>query len=406
MAGIRLLSVEEARARMLAQARPLPTQDVPVGVEALDLVLAQTVTATRDQPPFPAAAMDGYAVAAGGLTDSPQTLKVIGESAAGRGFGGAVGESEAVRIFTGAPVPSGAAWVVPQENARRDADRVEIAPRDQSSAYIRAQGVDFRSGQILLSAGSRLDPWRIGLAAAAGLGLVSVHRRPRVAVLSTGEELAAAGGPVGPDEIYDSGSPALSALITKWGAVAIRLAPAGDKADDIAHALRDVAADLVVTIGGASVGDHDLVKPAMGLLGLELKVESVAVRPGKPTWFGLLGDGRLVLGLPGNPASALVCAELFLKPLLDAMQGVEAPEPRLIHARTTQALPANGGREHWMRASLSYGPDGALLATPLKDQDSSLLTVYSAADALLRRSVNASGAAPGDVVQALPLQRA
>ena len=402
---MKLMTVEAARAAMLETAVPGDAIHVSTGPEALGLVLAENIHATRDQPPFNAAAMDGYAVRAAGLSDdAPRRLKRIGESAAGRGHLTAFADDEAVRIFTGAPVPEGAAFVVPQENVEVDGDHVIVAPRDQSGPYIRRQGVDFRIGDALLSAGQRLDPWRIGLAASAGRGSLLVHPRPRIAILSTGEELVNAGQTPGPDQIFDSGSPSLSALVTLWGAEAVRLTTTGDNAAAIAAALAEVEADLIVTIGGASVGDHDLVKPALETLGLAMAVASVAVRPGKPTWFGHLGDGRRVLGLPGNPASALVCAELFLRPLINALSGTD-PGPTLIAARTTAPLSANGPREHWMRAQLSHSPDGVLNAVPLRDQDSSLVTVYAAADALLRRPINAPAVAVGDLVEVLPLMR-
>ena len=405
MSGRKLMTVEAARAAMLAHARPRAAIPVKVGVDALDLVLAEPVTATRDQPPFDAAAMDGYAVTASGLSETASTtLRVIGESAAGHGFAGPLNDGEAVRIFTGAPCPSGAAFVVPQELAARDGDQVTLKPRDQSGAYIRSKGADFRCGDVLLAAGARLDPWRLSLCAAAGRGEVSVRPRPRLAILSTGDELVEAGAAPKPDQIFDSGSPALTALTTVWGADPVRLKPAGDDVAAIAAAVERAEVELIVMIGGASVGDHDLAKPALARLGLDLVVESVAVRPGKPTWFGALPDGRLVLGLPGNPASALVCAELFLRPLIDALSGA-TPGPNVLAAQLASPLPANGPREHWMRATLAHSADGVMTAEPLKDQDSSLVTVFAAADALLMRAANAPAAAAGEAATVLPLLR-
>ena len=402
---MKLMTVEAARTAMLATATPGAPVTVATGIEALGRVLARDIVATRDQPPFDAAAMDGYAVRAAGLSETEERrLQLAGESAAGRGYLASFADDEAVRIFTGAPVPAGTAFVVPQENTRREGDQVILTPRDQSGPYIRRQGGDFRVGAPLLSTGQRLDPWRIGLAASAGLGQLWVHPRPRIAILSTGEELVNPGETPGPDQIFDSGSSSLSALVTRWGAEAIRLTPTGDRLDAIAAALAGVQAELIVTVGGASVGDHDLVKPALATLGLHIQVASVAVRPGKPTWFGCLGDGRRVLGLPGNPASALVCAELFLRPLIDALSGAR-PGPTLLVARTNAPLAANGPREHWMRALLHHSPDGVLQADPLQDQDSSLVTIYAAADALLRRQINAPDAAVGDLVEVLPLMR-
>ncbi|HZZ34651.1 MAG TPA: gephyrin-like molybdotransferase Glp, partial [Caulobacteraceae bacterium] len=361
----------------------------------------QDVTARRDQPPFSASAMDGWAVRA---ADAPGRLKIVGESAAGRGYDGALKPGEAVRIFTGAAVPAGADCVVIQEDAQREGHFVSI-PAVTEPRNIRATGIDFKAGDQLLTKGVRLDPWRLSLAAAAGLGALAVSRQPKVAILSTGEEVVEPGGEPGPFQIFNSGTTALAALVGTWGGSANPLGVVGDDEKSIARSVAKVGCDLIVTLGGASVGDHDLVKPALGRLGLELVVESVAVRPGKPTWFGLLGDGRRVLGLPGNPASALVCAELFLKPLVGAYQGADH-DVHLVTARSAGALPANGQREHWMRARLRHAPDGALVAEAFRDQDSSLVSVFASADALLRRSIGASAVSPGDPVEVLPLARA
>ncbi len=396
---MKLLSVEEARSRMLAAAASLEAEAVPLA-RALGRVLATDIVAARDQPPFAASAMDGWAVRA---ADGPGALRIIGESAAGRGFAGALGPGEAVRIFTGAAVPAGADAVVIQEDARRDGDRVVI-PAVGEPRHVRPAGQDFRAGDRLLAAGARLDPWRLSLAAAAGLAMLRVSRRPRVAILSTGEEVVEPGGSPGPFQIFNSGSAALCALVDAWGGEALALRPVGDDVAATAGAVENVACDLIVTVGGASVGDHDLVKPAMARLGLALRVEGVALRPGKPTWFGILGDGRKLLGLPGNPASALVCAELFLRSLIATLQGSD-PAVRLVTARTATALSANGAREHWMRARLTHAPDGLLVAEAFDDQDSSLVSVFANADALLRRTPGAPAAAAGEAVDVLPLGR-
>jgi molybdopterin molybdotransferase len=290
-----------------------------------------------------------------------------------------------------------------QEEATRDGDHVVIK-RAQGPDHIRPEGGDFRAGETLLAAGSRLDPWRLALAAAAGSGGVSVWRRPRVIILSTGEEIVEPGGDPSGFQIFNSGGTALAALARLWGGEPRVLSSVGDSAGSAARALSAAGGDLIVTLGGASVGDHDLVRTDLATLGLTLDVESIAVRPGKPTFFGVLGDGRRVLGLPGNPASALVCAELFLRPLLMALQGAK-PERRPWSARTTAALAANGGREHWMRAELGGAADGALMATPFADQDSSLVKVFARADALIRRASGAPRAAIGDPVEVLVLER-
>jgi molybdopterin molybdotransferase len=309
-----------------------------------------------------------------------------------------------VRIFTGAPIPAGADLVVIQEEATRDGETVRFAAGDDPKSNIRPAGGDFRSGDRLLEAGDRLDPWKLSLAAAAGRASLTVARRPRVAILATGDELVPPGGDPAPDQIFESGSIALAALVETWGGTATRLTAAADDAVAIADAVAGVEADLIITIGGASVGDHDLVKPAMSRLGLTLRVETIAVRPGKPTWFGTLEDGRRVLGLPGNPASALVCAELFLSPLLAALTGRD-PTPALIAARLAAPLPANGPREHWMRAALSIDPEGRAIASAFPDQDSSLVGVFSRADALIRRPVSGGAARAGDIVDVLSLGR-
>ncbi|MDQ2860794.1 MAG: molybdopterin molybdotransferase MoeA [Pseudomonadota bacterium] len=396
---MKLLSIEEARARMLAKVAPLEAEDVALS-EALGRVLAADVVACRDQPPFAASAMDGWAVRA---ADGPARLRIVGESAAGHGFTGPVKAGEAVRVFTGAPIPRGADAVVIQEDATRDGDHVVI-PAVTHPRHVRPVGQDFRAGDRLLRAGIHLDPWRLSLAAAAGMAHIRVSRRPTVAILSTGEEIVEPGGAAGPFQIFNSGTTALAALARTWGARSVALKAVGDDEASTALAVAGAACDLVVTIGGASVGDHDRVKPALRTLGLELVVESVATRPGKPTWFGVLADGRGVLGLAGNPASALVGAELFLRPLLSAMQGAD-PAPRLIAARADTAVAANGPREHWMRAHLTHGADGVLLARVFADQDSSLVSVFAQAGALVRRPAGAAATPPGGVLEVLPLAR-
>lgn len=395
------LSIEDARVRMLAQVSTLGAETVPLD-QAHGRVLAQAIDAARDQPPFRSSAMDGWAVRSSDAADAV-TLDIIGESAAGRGFGGALGPGQAVRIFTGAAVPNGADTVVIQEEAERDGDRVRLGPVTVCD-NIRPQGGDFRAGQRLLEAGVRLDPWRLSLLAAAGRGDVLVARRPRVAVLCTGEELVRPPAVPGPWQIYESGSLALVALIESWGGTAWRLAAARDEQPAVIDAVRGVEADLIVTVGGASVGDYDLVKPALTQLGLQLFVQTVNIRPGKPTWFGRLGDGRCVLGLPGNPASALVCAELFLKPLLRAMMGAD-PEPRFVKARMAAPLRANGPRDHLLRVLLAHDEAGVLTVSPLADQDSSLVTVFAQADGLMRRAAGAPAAPEGALVDVLMLSR-
>ncbi len=396
--SLKNLTVEDARGRMLGAAVRTATHSLQLS-DADGATLAEDIHAVRDQPPFDASAMDGWALRDADAHEGA-VLTIAGESAAGRGYDGVLQPGQAVRIFTGGAAPAGAERVVIQEDTMRDGDNVRITRPPSPGRNIRAAGGDFRTGQMLLAAGTRLDPWRLSLAAAAGRATVAVSARPRIAILATGEELVSPGGHPGPFQIFESGSAGLVPMIARWGGEAQRLSPACDDEDAIAAAVTGAGADLIVTIGGASVGDYDLVKPALKRLGLDLLVETINVRPGKPTWFGTLADGRRVLGLPGNPASAFVCAELFLKPLLAAMSGGVAG-PLMEPALLAQDLPAAGPREHWMRAILR--PEGV---QALPDQDSSLVTVFAAADALLRRRANAPALAAGALVEILRLDRA
>jgi len=396
---MKLLPVDEARARMLAKIAALPAETVAL-TQSIGRVLAEDVTAVRDQPPFRASAMDGWALRS---ADAPGRLRIAGESAAGHGYERPLAAGEAVRIFTGAAVPEGADTVVIQEDATREGEGVAV-PASPPGANVRPAGGDFRAGAALLARGTRIDPWRLSLAASAGRAEVRVHGRPRVTLISTGEEIVEAPGVPDRFQIYDSGAPALKAMAQAWGAVAQKARPVRDTLDAVIAALRDAEADLIVTVGGASVGDHDLVRAAAKALGFTPEVESVSVRPGKPTFFGVLGDGRRLLGLPGNPASAFVCAELFLRPILAAYAGAPA-ELGMLSARAAEPLSANGPREHWMRADLSFEA-GGLVVRPYRDQDSSLVSVFAAANALLRRRGGAPAAAAGDLVEVLPLARA
>ena len=398
------LTVEDARARMLANIAltPLGVEAVALDQHAVGRILAEPVAARRDQPPFDASSMDGYAVRIG---DPAPAFTVVGESAAGRAWGGELAAGQAVRVFTGAEVPPGCA-VIAQEEARREGGEVRFAvPAPDHAFQVRPRGGDFRAGDVLLAVATRLDPWRIALAASAGRGVVQVVRRPRVAILSTGEEIVAAASPdVGPAQIFDAGGPALAALIHLWGGAPQTLDPVRDDLESIVSAVAATSAALIVTVGGASVGDYDLVKPALGRLGLELLVERIRLRPGRPTWFGMLSDGRRVLGLPGNPASALVAAELFLRPLIAAWQGAEAALP-METARLVEPLAATGPREHWMRAALAVDHEGVLRVAPFPDQDSSLVRVFASADALLRRPAGAPPLDAGARVEVLRLAR-
>lgn len=397
------LDLREATAFVRAGVPAAAVEHVPLGA-AFGRVLAEAVTATRDQPPFAASAMDGYAVrradiAAGAILD------VAGESAAGGRYAGVVGAGEAVRIFTGAPVPDGADAVVIQETTRVADGRVELLPESVATpGHIRRAGQDFAAGDELLPAYVRLDAWRLSLVAAAGLAEVVVRQKPRVAVLCTGDELVQVGGAPGPDQIYESGSPAVMALIAQWGGEAVSIGTAADDIDALYAALKAIEADLIVTIGGASVGDHDLVKPALERLSLVTDFVTLNLRPGKPTSFGVLANGSHVLGMPGNPASAFVVAQLLLKPWLEAALGLPDTDP-FVRAVTVIDIPANGPRESYLRATLDVGDDGRLCVSPFSDQDSSLTSVFARAGALVRIASNAPRTPAGSLVDILRLER-
>jgi molybdopterin molybdotransferase len=365
-------------------------------------VLAQDIVAGRDQPPFNASAMDGYALRS---CDTPGALRLVGESAAGHGFEGSCQAGTAIRISTGAALPDGADTVVIQEDVRRDGDSI-IVPAAMAGWNIRSRGCDFSAGTILLPAGRRLDGVALSLVAASGAAQVGVVRAPRVAILSSGDELAAPGSRPGPFQIFDSGTFGIAGLIQSWGGAPNRLAVERDDVGAIARAAEEGlrGSDLLVVVGGASVGDHDHARPALMQLGLKLAVEKIAVRPGKPTWFGATQQG-LVLGLPGNPASALACAALFLRPLVEAMLGRDpsrcvASRP----ARLTRALPANGPREHYLRALLEVDAEGRQIVRAFEDQDSSLISVFAAANALIRLPADAPALGVGAMVDVLPLE--
>jgi molybdopterin molybdotransferase len=395
-------TVEAARAKMLAAVGPLTPEPADI-TAALGRTLAETLQAARSQPPFRSSAMDGYGVRAGDLAQGPFT--VLGEAQAGKAYPGTVGASAAVRIFTGAPVPEGVDLVVPQERARREGDRVWLETPARPRANIRAAGIDFMAGEALVQRGTRLNARHVGLIAAAGIASVSVMRRPRVAALATGNELVPPGAPAAPHQIFDSVSFALAAMIEEWGGSPKRGAVPADEAGAIAAATEQALedADLVVIIGGASVGDYDLVKPALARLGLSIAVPRIAIRPGKPTWFGAL-RGKPVLGLAGNPAAAMVCAHLFLRPLLEALLA-RAPEEAAATALLDGELAESGANECYWRALVRTDSDARMRARPFTDQDTSLVSVFAAANALIRRPAGARAAVSGEAVEVRLLDR-
>ena len=388
-----MITVTQALDALFALAQPLPVETVPL-VQAAGRVLARPVTARRDQPPFAASAMDGYAVpdAAPG-----QIFTVIGESAAGTRFDGAVGAGQAVRIFTGAPVPPGATRIVIQEDVTRDGDRITLNDQLDENPYIRPAGTDFRVGQTV-AAPKRLSAQDVALLAAMNIAEVPVTRQPRVALISTGDELVMPGDTPGPDQIIASNTFGLHALLRDLGAAPRILPIARDTSASLIHGFSLIDdTDLVITIGGASVGDHDLVAQVAAELGMARAFHKVAMRPGKPLMSGRLNDAMMI-GLPGNPVSAMVCGHVFVAPVIRAMLGLgTTPAPRQT-ARLSAPLTANGPREHYMRAQLTQSGIKAL-----DRQDSSLLSVLGAANALLIRPVGDPAREIGDTVSFLPL---
>ena len=379
-----MITVEDALERLFALCPVLPEMSLALR-GAAGRVLIRDVVAGRDQPPFAASAMDGYAIREADHQPGA-VLKVIGEAAAGKGFSGIVDPGSAARIFTGAPVPDGAGRVVLQEDVTREGDRITLGARLEAGRNIRAAGQDFRVGDRI-TAPRRLRPADLALIAAMNVPEVVVARRPVVAFVATGDELVMPGESPGPDQIIASNGFALAAMAEAEGAEARVLPIARDDAASIRFALELAAdADLIVTIGGASVGDHDLIAPVTEAMGMERAFYKIAIRPGKPLMAGRLG-GSALLGLPGNPVSAIVCGHVFMLPMLRAMQGLPRAGATRARARLARSVEANGPREHYMRARLGQDGGGVTIA-PFDRQDSALLSILSEADALLIRPVN------------------
>ncbi len=390
-----LLSVAEALRRVLAEAKPLPATETALN-DAHGLVLAKDLTALRTQPPLSNSAMDGYAVRAADVAQAPVTLDIVGEVAAGHPFDGAVGAGQAARIFTGGVMPEGADTVVIQEHTTRDGDKVTVQKPTAKTRNVRNAGIDFSQGDALLAKGRRLTDRDLMLAAAMNYPTLAVHRRPKVAVLGTGDELVPPGATAKPGQIVYSNGFALMALVRSEGAEPIDLGVVGDSIDATVAAIRkarDAGADVLVTTGGASVGDHDLVQKALAAEGLNLSFWRIALRPGRPTMHGRLGAMQ-VLGLPGNPVSSYVCAFLFLVPLLRTLMGRSDIELPTSAARLGRDMPENDERQDYLRATLEPGPDGPIV-TPLPSQDSSLMAPLAKADCLLIREPHAAFAPAG-----------
>jgi len=414
------LSVAEAKRRILAQiTRPRGEEHVPIE-EACGRTLAQPLVAGRTQPPFDVSAMDGYAIRAEDVTGdlaggegAAVRLRLIGESAAGHGFDGRLGPEETVRIFTGAPVPEGADTILIQELATREDSWIIPQKAPPRGRYIRPAGQDFTAGDILINAGRRLTPADIGLAAAANYATVPVFERPRIAILATGDELVRPGEALGPSQIVSSNPYAIAALVREAGGLPIDLGIAGDRLEDLARAIeaaRQAKAHALVTSGGVSVGDHDLVRKALSDEGMELNFWRIAMRPGRPLIHGRLHDqsgDMAILGLPGNPVAAMVCGLLFLKPLVRALGGEQAvfeeevSEPAVL----ASAVGENDGREDFLRAVYRYDGAGLPLVTPFAAQDSALLSVLSHANCLLIRPPHAVPAQAGEPCRIIRIDR-
>jgi len=401
------MSVAEARSRVLAHAQPLPADCVPL-TDAHGRVLTVDVAALRTQPPADMSAMDGYAVRADDVATVPARLILIGEVAAGHPFDGTVGPGEAARIFTGGILPPGSDTIVIQENTRREADTVVVIAGAAKGRHVRKEGLDFRRGEVLLPTGRRLSDRDLSLAAAMNHPRLSVHRRPAVAVLATGDELVMPGSAPRIGEIVHSNAYAISAIARREGCDVVDLGIVPDRMDETVQAVRrarDQGPDILVTSGGASVGEHDLVHKALEKEGLALSFWKVAMRPGRPVLHGRLGAMH-VLGVPGNPVSAYVCSILFLVPLIRRLAGRDDVQPLLEPALLGCDLPENDERADYLRAQLAeLGSTGLPIATPRSVQDSSMLAPLAAADCLVVREPHAPAAVAGSpcVILRLPI---
>lgn len=396
-----LLPVEKAKTLILAGVKPLPAEIVALS-DAHTRVLARDLKAKRDQPPFPASAMDGYAVHSTDTEVPGKQLKVIGISAAGREFRRSLGRGETVRIFTGAPVPRGADAVLIQENAVADGNSITTKASVGHGQHVRSRALDFKKGELLLRAGRLLTARDIGIAASINYPKLPVRKKPIVAIIATGDELVEPGGRPRRDQIISSNSLALAAFIGWAGAVPQIVGTVRDNQYQLRAAIRRARkADILITTGGASVGEHDLVKSALQSEGIALKFWKIAMRPGKPLMFAARGKQRII-GLPGNPVSALVCARVFIKPLIDRLLG-RTTEEFAITASLVEPMRANDERQDYARGRLERKKDGSLLARPYPVQDSSMLRLLAEADCLIIRPPHAQAAAAGDKVEILPL---
>jgi molybdopterin molybdotransferase len=396
-----MIRVEEARARLLAGLSRTGTEWIALD-RARGRVLAEDLTARRDQPPCPVSAMDGYAVRGADLALPGRSLRLIGRSVAGHGFAGTLGAGETVRIFTGAPVPEGADAVALQEDATADGERITFAEAVAPGSFVRRQGLDFTTGSLALAAGTQLGPLQLGLAATAGHAWLPVRRRPRAAILSTGDELVRPGETPGPAQIVSSNANTLAAMVEAWGGEAVDLGIVPDQRPALAAAFQGLDdIDILLTSGGASVGEHDLVQEVATSCGMRLDFWKIAMRPGKPLMVGSLGRTTMI-GFPGNPVSSAVCAILFLRGALRAMLGQDPALP-VRRLPLAHELPANDRRQDYLRGTLEPLPDGRLTVRSAQRQDSSMFATLARADALIVRPPHAGPAEAGAPVEVVLL---
>ena len=401
-----LLPVAEALSSILQGLAPHETETCAIQ-EARGRVLATDIAARLSLPPAPVSAMDGYAVRAADCLSVGTLLTRIGESAAGRPWSGTIGPGEAVRIFTGAVVPEGADSILLQEEveATDEADGASITLNEvpRTGQFIRPAGLDVTAGDVILTAGTVMSARLIALAVSAGHTEVSVWRRPHIGILSTGDELVSPGGTPGPGQIISSNATYLAAFVTACGAVPVDLGIARDRPGAMLACVRASASqlDLIVTTGGASVGVHDHIVDDLSASGTALGFWKIAMRPGKPLIHGRIDDIPL-LGLPGNPVSSAVCATIFLRPAIARLSGGDH-EPRLVAARLTTDLAPNDRRQDYLRATLDYDANGQALVTPARKQDSSMISIYAGANALLVRPPHDVARQTGDMVMVMPL---
>lgn len=397
-----MITVDEARARILETAPDVATEIVMIS-EAAGRTLSQPIVARRTQPPADMSAMDGYAVKAADVPESGVSLRVIGASPAGAPFQGEVGHGETVRIFTGGEVPAGADTIILQEDAEAGDGTVTFTEAAEPNRHIRPGGLDFVSGESTIPAATLLTPRHLALAAGMNAVWARVARKPSVAILATGDEIKLPGDELGPGQIIGSSGIGVAAYVRECGGEATVLDVAADSKEALVEAARQArGADILVTLGGASVGDHDLVQDALAEEGLDVDFWRIAMRPGKPLMFGRLGP-QLVLGLPGNPVSTMVCALLYLGPLIAKMLGAPETAPKTVAARTATALRANDRRQDFVRARLERDSDGGLLATAFSVQDSSMMSTFADADGLILRAPHAPAVEAGAAVEVILL---